>query len=61
MDTTRFKRLRSRRYGRIVEAGVGDGETIGDIVGAGWAVAATVVAPALHAPARMMPANHRFI
>lgn len=48
-------------YGRIVVAGVGDGDTIGDMVGAGWAVAATVVAPTMHELARMRPTNHRFM
>ena len=48
-------------YGRIVVTGVGDGDTIGDIVGVGCALAAIVVAPATNAPARIMPTNHRFI
>jgi hypothetical protein len=49
-------------YGRIVDTGVGDAETIGDTVGTGCALAANVaVAPAMHVPARMIPTNHRFI
>ncbi len=45
----------------MVVIGVGEGETIGDMVGTGCALAAIVVAPAMNAPARTMPANHRFM
>jgi hypothetical protein len=45
----------------MVDIGVGDADAIGDVVGTGCAVAATVVAPAMQAPTRMMPANHRFM
>lgn len=64
MDTSRCNRAKC--YGRIVLAGVGDGDVIGDIIGdgdmTGCALAAEVVAaPAMHAPARITPINHRFI
>jgi hypothetical protein len=55
-----------RRYGRIVDAGVGEGDTIGETIGDGvmtvCAPAASVVAaPAITAPPRTIPANHCFI
>ncbi len=48
------------------DAGVGDGDTIGETIGdgvmTGCALAANVVAaPAITAPPRMTRANHRFI
>jgi|SRR5580700_7763334 hypothetical protein len=53
-------------YGCIVVSAVGVGETIGETIGEGvmtvCAPAASVVAaPAIIAPVRTMPANHRFI
>jgi hypothetical protein len=48
-------------YGRIVVIGVGDAETIGDAEGIGWALVASVVAPATQAPRRTIAANHRFM
>ena len=64
MDKSR--RNGEKYYGRIVVAGVGDGDVIGDIIGdgvmTGCAFAASVVAaPAMHAPARITPINHRFM
>ena len=47
-----------------MDIGVGDADAIGEPDGAGCvvcAVAASDVAPAMHAPARMMPTNQRFI
>ena len=41
--------------------GVGDADAIGDVVGTGWAVAANDVAPAMNAPAKTSPKNHRFM
>ncbi len=51
----------ARNYGRIVVTGVGVADTIGDGVGTGCAFAPSVIVPAMHAPARTMPANHLLI
>jgi hypothetical protein len=59
-----WTRLRATtdRYGRIVVVGIGDADAIGDMVGAGCAVAAASdVAPAARAPTRTMPINQRFM
>lgn len=41
--------------------GVGEADAIGDVVGTGCAVAASDVAPAMNAPAKTSPKNHRFM
>jgi len=49
------------RYGRIVLAGLGVADTIGDGDGAGWAFAARAVTLATQAAARMIPVNNLVI
>ena len=39
---------------------IGPIDSIGEAVGTGCAEAASVAAPAIKLPARMMPGNHRF-
>jgi hypothetical protein len=44
----------------VIDA-IGDIVDAGDVVGIGWAVAASALAPETHAPANTMPTNQRFM
>jgi hypothetical protein len=60
--STQTARVTTKSYGRIVETGVGEADTIGETVGTGCAArAANTEALAMKAPHRTIPTNHRFM